>query len=254
MQATVIDRREWSSVELTSPEHLAQVLAPVFQRYAYPEVFFAARLPQETNFLARESRLPSWAGQGGQSAGIHWFKNAEVAKVLGTRVLSDAGSSRHYSVFPLNLGGAEYQVVIRFLRGADADSPMAIGFLVNMDWARMHYFIPTLESVVAGAGVPMESRVPDPTGVEFALFDQHGRAVGGGPEIPANRQPTKRRLNAYFFDPAMVSTEAVHDHEQWVWAIEVSAAADPTLAIGPALPVARCWCSRLARCSSRSGS
>src|SRR5688572_22120073 len=37
VQATVIDRREWRTVELTSPEHMAQVLAPVFRRYAYPE-------------------------------------------------------------------------------------------------------------------------------------------------------------------------------------------------------------------------
>src|SRR5947209_1661036 len=235
VQATVIDRREWRTVELTSPEHLAQVLAPVFQRYAYPEVFFGARLPQEPNFLARESRLPSWAARGDQSAGIRWFRNAEVAKVLGTRVLSDAGSGRHYSIFPLNVGGTEYQVVTRFLRGAaDANSPVAvIGFLVNMEWAKAHYFVPTLESVIAGTGVAMESRLPDPAGVEFALVDQHGVVVGGRPEIPTDRHPTKRRLSAYFFDPAMASTEAVHDHQQWVWAIQVSAAADPTLAIGP---------------------
>ena len=98
VQATVIDRREWRTVELISPEHLAQVLAPVFQRYAYPEVFFAARLPQEPNFLARESRLPSWAARGEQSAGVRWFRNAEVAKVLGMQILSDAGKGRHYSI------------------------------------------------------------------------------------------------------------------------------------------------------------
>src|SRR5215212_7339477 len=91
VQATVIDRREWTSVELTSPERLAQVLAPVFRRYAYPEVFFAARLPLEPNFLARESRLPSWAAPGGEAAGMRWFRNAEVAGLLSTRILSDAG-------------------------------------------------------------------------------------------------------------------------------------------------------------------
>ena len=111
--------------------------------------------------------------------------------------------------------------------------PWPLGFLVNMDWARVHYFIPMLESVIAGTGVPIESQLPDPAGVEFALLDQHGRAVGGRPEIPTDRQPTTRRLSAYFFDPAMANTEAVHDLQQWVWALQVTAAGDPTLAIAP---------------------
>jgi signal transduction histidine kinase len=236
VQATVIDRRQWRTVELTSPEHLAQVLAPVFGRYAYPEVFFTARLPLEPNFLARESRLPSWAASGGVSAGIRWFRNAEVAELLEARVLSDAGSGRHYSIFPLTIAGTEYQVVTRFLRGAaDVDAPVTVlGFLVNMDWTRAHYFIPMLESVIAGTDVPIESQIPDPTGVEFALLDQHDQAVGGRPEIASDREPATRRLNAYFFDPAMANTEAVHGLQQWVWAIQVSAAGDRTLAIAGA--------------------
>jgi signal transduction histidine kinase len=232
VQATVIDRREWRSDELAAPEQLAQVLAPVFRRYAYPEVFFAARLPQEIQFLARDSRLPAWAAAGGESAGVRWFSNAGVAELLRSRVLNDAGSGRHYSIFPLNIGGTEYQVVTRLLRGtSDAASPTAlIGFLVNMRWARDEYFIQMLDSVMAGTGVPIESQVVDPTGVEFALLDQHGRAIGPRTIAPG-RQPAMRRLNAYFFDPAMANTEAVHDLQQWVWALQVSAAGDPTLAI-----------------------
>ena len=58
VQATVIDRYEWGGDELDSPEHLARVLAPAFRRYAYPELFFASRLPLDPNFVARGSRLP----------------------------------------------------------------------------------------------------------------------------------------------------------------------------------------------------
>src|SRR3954470_2277620 len=69
VQATVIDRRQWDTDELDSPKHLAEVFGPVFRRYTYPEVFFASRLPAEPTFLARESRLPSWANAGGEAAG-----------------------------------------------------------------------------------------------------------------------------------------------------------------------------------------
>jgi signal transduction histidine kinase len=234
VQATVIDRREWTTVELTSPERLAQVLAPVFRRYAYPEVFFAARLPLEPNFLARASRMPSWAAApAGEAAGMRWFRNPEVAELLRTHIRSDAGRGRDYSIFPLNIGGTQYQVVIRFLRGAaGADSPTAVvGFLVNMDWARQFYFVPLLQSVVAGTDVPVESQIPDPKGVEFALLDQQGKTVGGRREIAKDREPYVRRLNVYFFDPAMANTEAVHDLEKWMWTMQVAIGGDSTIAI-----------------------
>jgi signal transduction histidine kinase len=234
VQATVIDRREWRTDELGSPERLAEVFAPVFRRYAYPEVFFAAAgSPRELNFLARESRLPSWATPGRAFAGIRPFENADVAQLLRSRVLNDAGNGRQYSIFRLDVHGTEYQVVTRLLRGeSDADSPMAVlGFLVNMQWARENYFIPMLESVMAGTGVPVESQVVDPTGVEFALLDEHGEPIGGRSQIRPDRQPTTRRLIAYFFDPAMASTEAVRDLQHWQWGLQVSAAGDPTLAI-----------------------
>ena len=68
VQATVIDRREWRTVELTSPEQLAKVLAPVFRRYAYPEVFFAARLAAGAE-LPRSGVAPARVGGSGRRVG-----------------------------------------------------------------------------------------------------------------------------------------------------------------------------------------
>ena len=233
VQTTVVDRHEWRSDELDSPQQLASVLAPVFGRYAYPEVFFASRLPLDPDFLARMSRLPSWAKPGGESAGIRWFKNAEVAELLASRVLHDVGAGRSYSIVRLEVAGSEYQVVTRLLRGPSADDqPTAVlGFMVNIDWARAHYFVPMFDAVMAGNAASIATQIVDPTGIEFALLDQHRRPTGGRPRIPAERRPTTRRFSAYFFDPAMANTEAAHDLEHWVWGLQVSAAEDPTLAI-----------------------
>ena len=82
VQTAFIDRHEWGADEIESPKELADVLTPVFGRYAYPEVFFASRFPLNPNFVARESRLPSWAAPGGESGGMRWFKNADVARQL----------------------------------------------------------------------------------------------------------------------------------------------------------------------------
>src|SRR5438128_862784 len=108
--------------------------SPVFERYAYPEVFFASRLPLDANFVARTSRLPSWAAGGGDAAGIRWFKSPAVAALLRQRLDRDAGTGRQYSIFRLETGGSDYQVIARFLRGASAgDSPVAVvGFFVDM--------------------------------------------------------------------------------------------------------------------------
>ena len=232
VQATVIDRHEWRD-ELDAPEQLAAVLAPVFRRYTYPEVFFASRIPMGPNFVARSSRLPSWATPGGESDGIRWFTSAHVAELLRSHVLHQAGAGQHYSIFRLEIGGTEYQVVMRFLRGAsDIESPTAVvGFMVNMDWARTSYFVPMIDSVMAGTAVTLPTQTVDPTGIEFALLDESGRPVGGRAAIPDSRHATKRRFSAFFFDQSMINTEAVHDLQPYVWNLQISAAEDPALAI-----------------------
>jgi signal transduction histidine kinase len=233
VQTAFIDRHEWRSDEIASPKQLADVLAPVFGRYAYPEVFFASPFPLDPNFLARASRQPSWAAPGRESGAIRTFKNAAVAKQLEARLLHAAETGRQYSIFRLEIGGTEYQVVTRLLRGpAVGDSPTAaVGFMVNMNWARAHYFVPMIDSVMAGTAEVIETQVVDPTGIEFALLDQNGAAIGGRGPIPADRNPTTRRLRGYFFDPVLTLTEAVGDLEYWEWRLQVSAAEDPTLAI-----------------------
>jgi signal transduction histidine kinase len=233
VQATVIDRHEWRRDELDEPEQLAAMLAPVFRRYAYPEVFFSSRLPTGPNFVARASRLPSWAAPGGESDGIRWFKNADVAELLRSHMRHQARAGQQYSIFRLDIGGSDYQVVMRFLRGASAiESPTAVvGFMVNMDWARTSYFVPMIDSVMAGTAVTLPTQAVDPTGIEFALLDQSGRPVGGRTAIAENRHATKRRFSAFFFDQSMLNTEAVHDLQPYVWNLQVSADEDPALAI-----------------------
>ena len=233
VQASVIDRNTWSSDDLDAPQQLAAVLAPALRRYEYPEVFFASRLSEAPNFVARASRLPSWAAPGGESDGVRWFKNADVAELLRSHVLQDAGAGRQYSIFRLKTGGSDYQVVTRFLRGpSPGDSPTAVlGFMVNMDWARTHYFVPILDSVMTGTRVTLSSQTVDPMGIEFALLDDRGQAVGGREALANSQHPTGRPFRAYFFDHSMANTERVHDLQDWEWTLQVSADEDPALAI-----------------------
>jgi signal transduction histidine kinase len=231
VQVAVIDRHEWGSEDLDSPQHFARVLAPVFEQYAYPDVFFASRLPLDPHFVARESRLPSWARGGGETAGVRWFESAEIAALLRPQLERDARTGRQYSIFRLETGGSDYQVVTRFLRGASsAQSPAAVvGFLVDMEWVRTHYVVPMLDSVLKRTGSTIESQLVDVTGVDFAILDRNGAAIGGRPPIRAERRPTTRRFNAYFFDSVMTRSEAVHDQQNWAWSLQVTASDDPAL-------------------------
>ena len=257
VQTAFIDRHEWGGDELESPKELADVLTPVFGRYALPRSVLRVAISPEPELrrprvaAARRGRLPA-----ASPAGIRWFKNADVAKRLEARLLDAAGTGRQYSIFRLEIGGTEYQVVTRLLRGPSVgDSPTAVvGFMVNMDWARTHYFVPMIDSVMAGTAEVIETpgRRPDGHRVRAARPERQRRSAAVGRFLRIGN-PTMRRLSAYFFDPAMANTEAVHDLEQL--GVGVSRSAPRKIRPWPspfAAPGARCWCSRPARW--RSGS
>jgi signal transduction histidine kinase len=106
-----------------------------------------------------------------------------------------------------------------------------VGFFVDMNWVRQHYFVPMIASLLNGTAATIESKVVDLSGIDFALADHDGKPVGARPRIPADRRPTTQRFNAYFFDSVMTNTEAVRDQEHWAWNLQVIAHEDPTLAI-----------------------
>jgi hypothetical protein len=187
VQISVVDRHEWGSEELESPQHLARVLAPVFERYAYPEVFFASRLPLDPDFVSRAARPPSWAAPGDEAAGVRWFKNADVADRLAARLMREVRSGRQYSIIRLDIGGTEYQVVTRFLRGTSADAyPAAVlGFMVNMDWARTHYFVPMIEAVMDGTADIIETQIVDPGGSSSRCSIRTAMRLAAVPRFPS---------------------------------------------------------------------
>ena len=85
---------------------------------------------------------------------------------------------------------------------------------------------------MAGTGVTVETQVVDPTGIEFALLDQNGKADRRPSAHSSQIGDRRRGVSAPISSIRRWATpRRAHDLEQWAWNLQVSAAEDPTLAI-----------------------
>jgi signal transduction histidine kinase len=137
-------------------------------------------------------------------------------------VRADAALGRRVSIFELNAGGVDYQVVARLLYHDEERQQLdaVFGFMVNMPWVRDHYF-PELTNQIAQIG--------GATGLALAVVDESGkrvantRVLGAGPMV-------RRSLPIMFSDPLLMAVDQPSDLSWRRWTVEVGGAADPTLA------------------------
>jgi signal transduction histidine kinase len=76
--------------------------------------------------------------------------------------------------------------------------------------------------------VPIESQVVDPRASSCTARSEATRLAATADRC---RSATELRRFLAYFRSGMANTEVVHDLQHWVWTLQVSAAADPTLAI-----------------------
>ena len=106
-----------------------------------------------------------------------------------------------------------------------------LGFLVNMDWARTHYFVPMLDSMMAGTDVSSRARSWIPTGVEFALLDRTGQAHGRASADSCRSATDDAAAQCIFLRSGDGEHRGGARSPALGMGLQVSAAGDPTLAI-----------------------
>lgn len=230
VQTSILDGREWSATFLASPYEMIDLVAGAFARYPYPEVFFGWQWEANDGvFFARSERLPPWlatTGRRGQYP-VQVLRNPAVAARLLDRIRADVNAGRGYSIFETALDGATYQIVARPTLTTTARSAPSGGFavLVNIDWARQHYFSALTSQVtrIAGAG--------EGSGLVATILDEHDQVIPGlAPAIGEN--PLARRpFPVMFFDPMLVALNPPRDLPPRLWTVQVSGVADPTLVL-----------------------
>lgn len=229
VQRSVLSSPDWNAFMLDPPYDVSNVVASAFARYPYPESFFAARgalTPDSLMFFTRSDRPPSWVSR---EAGPNRFPVAvqyerSVAKAIVDRIEVDAASRRRFSIFDLHAGGTTYQAIVRLLYRDQLRERLdgVFGFMVNMPWARRHYFPEMTRQV---------TRI-DQMGSELALalVDERGEAVATSMQAAIAGGPTSRRsFLVTFFDPLLVAVDQPSELARQEWAVEVGGAGNPTL-------------------------
>lgn len=203
----------WEGAALDPADDLRDLAAGAFARYPYPESFFVWRAGDggtSMPFFNRSERPPAWAQTGGERSPFPVVvgRSPDVSGTLLARIHADALVERRFSVFELTLGGRRYQVVARlFYRDAYRERLVgAVGFTVNLEWARRHYF-PELAQEVARIG----------EGPPVSVVDDTGNLVAGPSFQGRSGDIVRRGFPVTFFDPlsAGVDPGAGRSYPSW---------------------------------------
>lgn len=226
VQTSILDAREWDTTIETSQYDVIDLVAGAFARYPYPEEFFwwQSEVPSGV-FFARSERLPQWLSspQVVRQYPVEALTNQTIGSKLRTRIDADARLRRTHSIFETEIEGHRYQVIARPRYTTEHEPSGGFAVLVNLDWTEANYFAAITAQVarIAGAGEGMIS----------TILDERGHPLPGlapsGTEPPVEQRP----FPVAFFDPMLTALNPPGDLPVRTWTIQVSAAADPTLAI-----------------------
>ena len=222
----------WDQLSDAPADETRNTIAGAFARYPYPESFFVwlrGDPTPATVFFNRLDRLPNWLTVPRQANlfPVILGTDATVSNAIQARLREEARVGRRYAAVPLDLQGRPYQVIARlFYRDAyREDLEGIVGFTVDLDWVRAHYF-PEVARQVARIG----------PGAPFAIVDGAGRTVAGPARVERSAATVKRWFPLLFIDPLLVGVDSPADLSQEFWAVQVGVGDDSGL--GSALAAA----------------
>lgn len=212
-----------------STADLLHPIAGAFTRYSYAESFFSWRNgpDEDVVFYSRVERRPSWLSGTATTAPypVSTGSDRRVGRQLLDRLRLDTQQGRRFSAFSMRIGSADYQVAAA-ITYADAshERPLSImGFVVNLEWARAHYFSDLAAQVAAIEG--------SDNSVRFSILDDRGQVIVGTPAPAGEGTPAATRtFPVAFFDPAAVAVDPPADLGLVWWTAVATTGDDPTLA------------------------
>src|SRR5262245_50125936 len=225
-QTTVLDSPEVKTARFDSTLDLEEIVARAFARYPYPECFFAWSSEHRQVFLlVRTDRAVAWARRRAPATPyvVEIVSNPPVEELIQQRVSADIERGRFYSVFDLPIGDARYQAVAIALYqdAAHERADRVFGFIVNLDWARDHYF-----SELIGQSAHLVARTP---GIDFVLTDERGATVARARTRGTVPGSASQQFAPTFFDPVLAPINMPGDQPLPMWTLTVSAGGDASI-------------------------
>jgi signal transduction histidine kinase len=228
VQRSVLSSSDFAASRLDSPYGVTHSVASAFARYPYPESFFAGRgaLTATTlMFFTRSDRPPAW---GPREARENRFpvsvqREPSVASAMVDRITTDARGGRRFSIFDLDVSGAKYQVITHLMYRDQTREQLdgVFGFMVNLSWARQHYFSELANQVARIIGTQSE--------LTLGIMDERGQRVSSTQAVVGADPARRRSFPLMFFDPLLLAVNQPADFQRREWYVEVIGAGDPTL-------------------------
>jgi signal transduction histidine kinase len=185
---------------------LSDEVTTAFARFPYPESFFTwtggASGTGQLYAFTRSDRPPRWRRSDGE---VRTFPTVIIDSPPELRPVVDllrntSLSGSHVLAVETRLNGEAYQVVVRARYGSRFGSGLEslAGFLVNLTWARAHYFSELLKQ--------LSNVLSADSTMCMAIFDDSGALVAASPEAPrfgAELPVRQQRFQLLFFDPLL---------------------------------------------------
>jgi len=198
-----------------------------FARYPYVDIFFAGVQPtrhSELTYYSRTDRMPTWMPSLGEEVlfPVAPGRSDAIDDVLVPAIARSAVEGRQFATFDTVLNGVPYQIVA-FLRYADTtreDVSSIVGFGVNLEWVRAHYFHDIVGQIHRMQGA-------DP-GLALRIADADERIIvatgpfGDGPS-------SRRRFPLLFFNPSLIALDPPGDLTRVLWSAEADMSGDRAL-------------------------
>ena len=213
----------------SSTADLMHPIAGAFTRYPYAEAFFSWNNSPDADvvFYSRPERRPLWLSNTVATTlyPVVTGSDRRVGRHLLERIDADAQQGRRFSAFSMKIGDDEYQVAAAiFYDNARRERAVSVlGYVVNLRWAREHYFGELASQVAA-----IES---GDRSVRFAIVDDNQHPViGTFVADPSDTPSAVRTFPVAFFDPAAVAVDPPPDLGLVWWTAEATTKDEPTLA------------------------
>jgi len=189
------------------PYELGDEVANAFSRFPYPESFFSWRTEangsQTLYVFNRTDRQPPWYREDTRITEFPTsvVKNPAALMPMAKAVEQQAALHTRFIVFEMEVNGDPYQIVARPMYLAPSEPVLQgfVGFTVNMNWIRQHYFTELMAEL---------SRVIDArNSVTLEIFDETGNLVTSSRPhtvLADTGAPVReRKFPLLFFDPVL---------------------------------------------------
>jgi signal transduction histidine kinase len=213
-------------LQASSRYDLADRFAGAFARFPYLESFFVWRATSRTSpyFFNRAEQPPSWdrSNDDDDIYPVLIRRDPAAVRHVVESSLREASRGVRFAAFEATVENVRYQTLVHLIYGGRQDDEVTalVGFMVNLDRVRRHYFLDFIQ------------HVQDVTGdrsLAIEVIDERGRLVARtGPPSPGTALGHKT-FPLLFADPALLAYLSSDERGIPWWSAAVNIAGESSI-------------------------